>query len=502
MALLDTTKWYDLARTTNWTPRHVSAEELFPREMSDIFNIPFSEWEKFDEPYKTSYREYVDMQSRKDADVYSVRAALVRARIYDEADPGWRSILKLHYGVNALGEIGAGIAEAKMARFGKAPGLRNTATFGMLDEIRHQQLQLFFAHELLAKDRQFDWAIKALHTNNWASVAGRLALDDMEICRDAASIPITMSFSLEQGFTNLQFLGLAGDAAKVGDFSFANLISSIQTDESRHAQVGAATLKVLIANGHKQKAQRLMDIAFWRSWRLFLTLTGPCIDYYTPLEKREQSFREFVDEWIVGQFERSILDLGLDKPWYWDQFIVSTGVHHHGVHLGNWFWRRTLFWDPTAGVTAAERAWLEEKYPGWNDTWGRSWDVITDNVLNGRSDKLNATALPTLCNTCGITIVGAPYSGGHSFQEYPLEYEGRLYHFCTEPCRWVFECEPRRLHDHLSISDRFLAGEIQPQSVEGALTYMGIDLDDFADDAHAYSWALETDQAAALKRTA
>ena len=29
--MLKRADWYDLARDTNWTPRHVSEEELFPR---------------------------------------------------------------------------------------------------------------------------------------------------------------------------------------------------------------------------------------------------------------------------------------------------------------------------------------------------------------------------------------------------------------------------------------------------------------------------------------
>ena len=48
---------------------------------------------------------------------------------------------------------------------------------------------------------------------------------------------------------------LAADAAENGDFTFSNLISSIQTDESRHAQIGGAALKVLLENGKKEEAQ-------------------------------------------------------------------------------------------------------------------------------------------------------------------------------------------------------------------------------------------------------
>lgn len=73
------------------------------------------------------------------------------------------------------------------------------------------------------------------------------------------------------------------DALHVGDIEFGALISSIQTDEARHSQQGEPTLKILIENGKKAEAQKLVDQMFWRSWRIFGLLTGFSMDYYTPL---------------------------------------------------------------------------------------------------------------------------------------------------------------------------------------------------------------------------
>ena len=113
-----------------------------------------------------------------------------------------------------------------------------------------------------------------------------------------------------------------------------------------------------------------MDVAFWRSTRLFQTLTGPAMDYYTPLKQRKMSFKEFMLEWIVNHHERILEDYGLKKPWYWDQFLLALENGHHAMHLGTWFWRPTLFWKPNAGVSKAERKWLNEKYPTWEENWG------------------------------------------------------------------------------------------------------------------------------------
>ena len=47
MALLKMEEWYDLARETNWTPGYVSSEELYPKPMSNNFDIPLEKWEAF-----------------------------------------------------------------------------------------------------------------------------------------------------------------------------------------------------------------------------------------------------------------------------------------------------------------------------------------------------------------------------------------------------------------------------------------------------------------------
>ncbi|MDA0821009.1 MAG: YHS domain-containing protein [Proteobacteria bacterium] len=487
MAKLGRNAWYDLTRATNWTPKYVSEDELFPEEMSGARGIPAATWETYDEPYKTSYPEYVEIQREKDAGTYSIKAALERSAFVDKADPGWVSTMQAHYGAIPLGEYLASIGEARMARFSKAPGNRNMATFGMMDENRHAQLQLFFPHANIQRSVKWDWAHKGLRTNEWAAVAARSLFDDIVTSRDAISTAIMLTFAFETGFTNMQFLGLAADAAETGDHTFASLISSIQTDESRHSQQGGPALEILIANGKKAEAQQLIDVAIWRSWKLFAVLTGPLMDYYTPVEARKLSFKEFMQEWIVAQFERQLLDMGLAKPWYWDILMRDLEITHHGMQMGIWYWRPTVWWNPAAGVTPDERDWLEEKYPGWNKRWGRVWDVITDNLLNDREALTLPETLPTICNMCNLPITHIP-GDDWDIKDWQYEYEGRLYHFGSEPDLWCFKIDPERYKGHLSIVDRFIGGLIQPATLEGALQYMGLGPEEMGRDAHLYAW--------------
>jgi toluene monooxygenase system protein A len=487
MALLNRNEWYDLARTTNWTPGYVSEAELFPEVQAGALGIEREKWEAYDEPYKTSYPEYVRVQREKDSGVYSVKGALERNRLFAEADPGWRSILKMHYGGVALAEYAAQQGEARMARFGLAAGMRNMATFGMLDENRHAQLQLHFPHELLSKDRQFDWGQKALQTNEWGAIAIRAMVDDIFLARDAVSTAIMLTFAFETGFTNMQFVGLSADACQAGDYSFSHLISSIQTDEARHAQIGGPVLQILLHNGKREEAQRRIDIAIARAWRIFAVVSGLSMDYYTPVEHRKHSFREFAQEFIVNQFQRALLDMGLDLPWYWDILMKETETIHHAYHIGIWTWRPTVWWNPAAGVKPEDREWLEEKYPGWNVTFGRCWDVITDNLRAGKTELTLPETLPVVCNMSGIPICGVP-GDRWQLQDYPLEHEGRTYHFGSEIDRWIFQQDPSRYRDHMSLVDRFLAGKIQPMNLMGALQYMGLGPGECGEDAHQYAW--------------
>ncbi|WP_428678203.1 YHS domain-containing protein [Reyranella sp.] len=491
MAMLERAEWYDLARTTNWTPTYVSEAEMFPPEMGDPYGIPVSEWETYDEPYKVTYREYVSIQREKDSGAYSVRSALQRSKYYEKADLAYLSLLKLHYAAIALSEYQTGQACARMARFGRAPGMRNMATFGVLDELRHGQIQLSFAHQLTPLDRQFDWAQQSQRSNNWAAIGGRHPLDDVMMTRDAVTTSIMLNFAFETGLTNVQMIGLSADAANIGDFTFSNLITSIQSDEARHAQIATPLIEILIRNGRKAEAQKSVDIAFWRIWKTFALLTGIPMDYWFPLEKRDQSFKEYMQEFVLVQFERQLKDVGLDLPWYWDHLKHEIDTYHHTQQAGIWSWRHTIWWNPTGGLGAAERGWLEEKYPGWNDTFGRYWDVIIDNVNKGEEEKTYAIGTPAICCMCQQTIATR---GGSVWEArvHQKEHKGRRYNFCSPVCEWVFDQEPERYDDFENMNDRLYSGTIDPPTPENLLRYMGIGvISEGGKDAHDYRWATE-----------
>jgi toluene monooxygenase system protein A len=477
MAMLNRSDWFDLARTTNWTPSYVSKEELFPPWLSDPFGMSDEQWEKFDEPFKVSYREYVKVQRDKDLAAYAVKSALQRTELYDKTDDGWKSVLKFHYGSIPVPEYNSASRFARIARFGRAPGMRNVATFGCLDEIRHAQIQLSFAHELIARDAtdgaQYRWAAKAYLTDHPVMISIRRLFDDVDNTRDVTSTSVMATTVLETGFTNLQFVGLSADAARAGDPQFSTLIQSIQSDEARHSQVGQEVLKVMMNSGRGAEAQRLIDVSFWLSWRQFAVLTGVSMDYYTPVAKREKSFKEFMNEWVTTQFDRQILDLGLERPWYWDLFLRDIEEFHHQQHLSIWLRRNMYFWNPTGGVSPEERAWLEVKYPGWNASFGKAWDLVIENLVNGAVDQTFLEAPPAACHISHLPITWVP-GQSRSSAHHMSDYEGRRYHFGSIVDKWIFDQDPLRYKGRFNLAERFFNGTIQPPTIEGLLAYIGM----------------------------
>ena len=58
---------------------------------------------------------------------------------------------------------------------------------------------------------------------------------------------------------------------------------------------------------------------------------------------------------MTTHFERSLTELGLDRPWHWDFFLKPIEFYHQSGYLEIWFMRQTVWWNPAAGVTPHDR---------------------------------------------------------------------------------------------------------------------------------------------------
>lgn len=490
--MLSRDSWLDLARKLDWDYSYVSAEDVFPVEISGRPWLPHAAWQAWDEPYRTSFRDYVVNQHDKDAAVYAVRDAVGRLEHFSKLDSLWLNALKFHSATLPLAEFAAVIGNLRAARFGRDSAWRTTATFGALDETRHTQIPLLLMHELVRLDGQFDWTHKFYHTNNWVAIASRHLIDELLLGANPVEFAIATNFVFETGFTNLQFVGLSSLSHMVGDHMFEKMVSSIQTDEARHAQIGPAVLEVVLRHD-PEYAQYLLDKWFWRSWLLFAVLTGFCMDYLTPLDSRVSSFKEFMHEWIIDQYVRSLDRFGVRKPWYWDTFIDSMDIYHHMVFAAAYTYRATV-WFNMAMPGPRERAWLAEKYPKYWHLIDPIWDCVAarwagaDAGLEWSAHGLTPVGF---CDLCQLVLCGGTPTHNSAST---LDYGGRRYIFCSEPCRWLFTTEPERYAQHRDVVKRILAGEAPANVLELTRKYFQLTPETSGKDVYRgeYDWLVRT----------
>jgi toluene monooxygenase system protein A len=486
--MLKREQWLELARKLDWSYSYVDEQEVFPAEISGTPWLPHEAWRDWDEPYRTSYTEYVHLQHAKDAAVHAVRDAVGKVEDFEKLDASWINGLKLHAATFALAEFAAVIGNLRAVRFGRDSAWRTMAAFGALDELRHTQIPLLLMHELVAWDPQFDWTHKLFHTNNWVAIAGRHLVDELLLMSNPIELAVGTNLVFETGFTNLQFVGLSAMAHAVGDRMFEKMLSSIQTDEARHSQIGPAVVKILV-NHDREYVQYLLDKWFWRSWLFFAVVTGFSMDYLTPLEHRVQSFKEFMQEWILDQFERKLAELGLEKPWYWDRFLRSLDFYHHMVYASAYTYRATVWFD-VALPGPDERRWLREKYPESWPLLDPIWEQVTERWRTSGPEVewySHGTTPVTFCDLCQLVLCGG--TPLHNTAQ-TVVHGGKKYIFCSEPCRWIFEQEPARYEAHRDVVKRILAGEAPANLIELLLRYFDLSQEGWGRDVAGgrYPW--------------
>jgi toluene monooxygenase system protein A len=256
--------------------------------------------------------------------------------------------------------------------------------------------------------------------------------------------------------------------------------------------MGPSTLRLLV--GHdRERAQYLVDKWFWRSWLFFAIVTGFAMDYLTPLEHRTGSFREFVEEWILGQFERSLADMGLAKPWYWATFLQSLGTYHHQVYASAYTYRATTWFD-FALPGPPERLWLAEKYPTTWPLYAPVWDRITARWQEAGPEVewyTHGVTPIALCNLCQLVLCGGtPVENTAE----TLVHGTHKYVFCSAPCRWIFERESARYAGHQGVVDRILSGDAPGNLIRLVRETMGLNAETWGRDVERgrYPWMSST----------
>jgi toluene monooxygenase system protein A len=150
-------------------------------------------------------------------------------------------------------------------------------------------------------------------------------------------------------------------------------------------------------------------------------------------------------------------------------FTEELDYAHHSFQLGLYTYRTTLWFD-VAMPDPAERAWLNEKYPAWGETYGPLWDRLEQRWQSGGEANTMSYGLPALCNLCQLPALFIRPGRNTACT---LEAAGRRYLFCSEPCRWIFQQESPRFAAHKSVVDRIATGEA-PGKLTDLIGWMGL----------------------------
>jgi toluene monooxygenase system protein A len=191
------------------------------------------------------------------------------------------------------------------------------------------------------------------------------------------------------------------------------------------------------------------------------------------MANRTQSFREFMEEWILEQFQQKLGEFGLKTPWYWDKFVEELDLYHHMVYASAYTYRATTWFNFTL-PGPDERAWLQKKYPKTWPMFEPVWDRVTERWRKSGPgvEWYSHGATPVaFCNLCQLVLCGGT----------PLQnaahvhvHNGQKYIFCSEPCEWIFKQQPERYAGHKDVVKRILAGEAPANVLELLRNYFDL----------------------------
>ena len=70
------------------------------------------------------------------------------------------------------------------------------------------------------------------------------------------------------------------------------------------------------------------------------------------------------------------------------------------------------------------------------------WECAAD--LEKAGNRFYNMALPQLCHTCQIPMAYTEPDDPTTICFRPLEFNGETYHFCSDGCKDIFDCEPEK----------------------------------------------------------
>lgn len=448
-------------RDLYWEPTYVPPEEIYPPNAHEP--IYFKNWDRWQDPFRMFYKEYVRVQSKKEVGWHAMLEAAERFGYIDHVDPRWLEGMKLYMPAVNQAEYEAHRNHLHTARFAPAPALRQAALYQAMDELRHAQNDIYYPRWANRhRDGFGDWA--ELYQSHWLTQPFRTVFEDLLVSGPFETC-MGLNFVVEVGYTNLLFVVVPSVGVANGEYVFGQLQLTTQSDETRHMAIGQATIRTLLEEDSRNIpiVQEWFDKWTWRNHRLFNTAVSIFNDYFA--RNKTLSFKEAYKKYFLENFVGGMVDelgpLGLKPPRFLDDMIYETEFISHVVWKELYMRKQILFFKVFA-PDERDKEWLREKYPDWDRLVGKFWDEVEQGAPG------DAANLPMICNLCHVPCI-------YPEPEHPTirtsVFDGRTYWFCSDGCKWIFDREPQRYWTDYTLTEGILTGRV-PGDPEGLMKYL------------------------------
>lgn len=468
-------QYKQFTRDLSWEPSYVPAEEMYPPEHAE--GVHFSDWDKFDDPFRLYYKDYVSVQEKKEQSLHMVYDHAARYDFLSRVEETWLEGMKLFACGQGQTEYETAKDHVAIARYAPAPALRAAALYQSIDELRHAQN---YAHYLRYANRRMEgfsgWA--QLFQNHWLYQGIRSGFEDLLTANPFEAI-IGANVVLEIGFTNLNFVALPAVGAANYEHAWAQLQLTTQSDETRHMAIGQAMMKALLEEDERNLPilQYWLDKWTWRLYRIDALAGSIFFDYFArnKLMSYKEAFQKYFVDDFIGGLVSDLGPYGLREP-KWLPLMLSdmdTLSHTTWKYL---YTRKNSLWFKVFQPDAQDREWLCEKYPGWQELVGDFWDAVAE------GKNVDNDGLVPVCNLCHSACMFE--SPDNPKIVGPYHYDGRVYWFCSEACKEIFEHEPLKYKDDQTIVDLVLGGHT-PDDPDEFLKYLGVNDPSLGGDLYA-----------------
>jgi phenol hydroxylase P3 protein len=439
-------------RRLYWKPSYVDLDAMYPPLASA--GIHFDDWDKWDDPFRMNYRQYIDVQAKKEVGFHPVREAFERYDGFQHMPRRWAEGMKLVFPFLQTAEAAANRAHARTSRYAPAPALRAAAFYQSIDELRHSQNHLYEMRLYNQKTDGFDnWAY--WRDNHFAIRPALAIFEDIMACDNVFETVIALNLCVEVVFTNLIFVGIPSVGALNGDTALAQEMLTTQSDETRHMAIGQSTIRTLLQDERNlPQIQYWLDKWFWLHHRATAGPTSLIPDYFA--KRKYISFKEMYQRYVVDNFVAGMIEdlseFGLKPPRHLEQAKAELDDYSHSLYRGLYQYKNVLF-NRMFVPTAEDIEFFQANYPTFDANHGRFWE----DVRNG--DPKDLPQLPMICQICQLPCV---FPTPENPSVCCTLYEGQAFWMCSEGCKWIFDNEPFRYSKAVTL-DRQLNGMDIPE---------------------------------------